>query len=172
MQLTRVVLFSALCFVSVRSIQQTKTTLKRSVRKIFTSFMLCLQLNTLQPVNADSAVYPLQSDELAVTFTSYVSGLVLKEFQAPSKQQRVVVSDILPSTEASNYASLVKKGFILVSAAGKGLEGKPLEEVAQTVSTSSRPLTLTFRDPRKFVSLLNSATSDSGCFVHVESHPE
>ena len=41
------------------------------------------------------------------------------------------------------------------------LEGQSLKNVADIVANTPRPITLTFRDPLKFFTLLNSAVSDN-----------
>ena len=61
---------------------------------------------------------PLQSDELAVTFDSYVSGLSLKE-QTYKTSKRVVIKSLQENSEAETKEGVLKKDFILVSAAGR-----------------------------------------------------
>jgi len=120
-----------------------KIQLRRTVSSLLTATALLTSPGVSSTVAEEFSSYPLQSDETAVTFSSYVSGLVLKERLFMSKT-KIVVTDILPSTEASNYASNIKKGFILVSAAGKPIEGSLLETVAEVVSKSPRSDTHTY----------------------------
>lgn len=61
---------------------------------------------------------PLQSDELAVTFDSYVSGLSLKE-QAYKTSKRVIIKGLQENSEAASKEGALKKDYILVSAAGR-----------------------------------------------------
>ena len=61
---------------------------------------------------------PLQSDEIAVTFDSYVSGLSLRE-QAYKTSKRVVIKGLQENSEAAAKEGTIKKDFVLVSAAGR-----------------------------------------------------
>ena len=73
---------------------------------------------------------------------------------------RVIVKGVKPDAEAAKYESLIK-GAILLSIGGENIEGLRLNSVSTVVKNAKRPLSITFRDPRLFFTLLQSkATSN------------
>ena len=71
---------------------------------------------------------------------------------------RIVVRGVKPDAEAARYADDIK-GSVVVSIGDQNIEGLRLDskEIGRLVKNSPRPLEITFRDPNRFFSLLQSS---------------
>lgn len=105
----------------------------------------------------------LESDEFEETFQEELIGIELEDVKFKSSS-RVVVKRIVQGGAAAGR-SRIKPDLVLVSANGASLERESAAAAKGIIKASERPLTLKFRDTRKFNELLKpsgSPSSDTG----------
>ena len=93
----------------------------------------------------------LKSDELSIEVKSDQSigvGLVENIYSGTS-----LVS--IKSVQESAKMSGLKSGMILVAVGNENVEGLPLRDVYERITSTERPFPMVFRDPNKLITLLS-----------------
>jgi hypothetical protein len=105
-------------------------------------------------VNEIQSTRPLNSDELEISFNEESLGLTIEE-TIYSGFPVVVVKDIKNPYLLSTYPNL-RKGAILTKIDNTTVDGLPMKLIATTIKGAQRPFVIRFRDPSRYLELLDS----------------